>query len=207
MKSYNNKVFTSFILFFMLFVAICHGQASLSQEKKEIMINNTKLMNDSVIIPQVFIKNRSLVDIVDSISRLQWKETGKYPQDYVMQLFMFRDTLVVYTGWIRLEWLIDDICSRDDTVTTVYFTKQRGKVIGFLGYNNCNFYIVDTGIPEKLRNNIFEISDISRLILRPYEPLKELNGMKVYDVDVYRGTALYVLLNGKFVECEIERSN
>ena len=210
MKKYKNNISSLYSLLFIIIMAFCHGQAAFSQEKKEKMHSQTKLMEDSVIIPQVFIKNRSLVDIIDSISRIKWQETGKYPQDYIMQFFMVRDTLVVYTGWISLKWLIDGMLSRDDdifNITTVFYTKQKGKVIGFLGYNNCNFYIVDTGIPIELRNSILDVSDVTRLTLRPYEPLKEWNGMKVYDVNVHRGTALYMLLNGKFVECEIERSN
>ena len=160
-------------------------------------------MNDSVILPQIMIKNRSLIDVVDSISRIKWEETGKTAQNYVMQLFMVGDTLVIYTGWIQLEWLIDAICSRDDLVTTVYFIKQKGKVIGFVGYNNCRFFIVDTGIPEELRDSILGVSEISRLTLRPYEPIKEWNGIKVYDVNVHRGTTLYMMLNDRFVKCKI----
>lgn len=203
-RLFNTFSYTLYAIFTLI---ICNGQQAFSQEQHELSIPPTPLMNDSVTLPQVFIKNRSLVDIVDSISRIQWQKTGKQPQDYILQLFMIRDDIIVYTSWIQIDWLVDDMYSRSNLITTNYFTRQRGKVIGFVGYNNCNFYIVDIGIPEDIRNNILEVCKNFNLTFRIHEPIKELNGMKVFNADVHRGTATYMMINGQFVRCTITRGN
>ena len=191
------------ILVTLLPIDICHGQTNFSLAGNAGSTFENPLMEDSVLLPQIFIKDRSLVVIIDSISRIQWEKTGKEPQNYVLQLFMVNNALVIYSGWIRLDWLIDAIHSRDDTILTVYFTGKKGKVIGFVGYNNSNFFIVDTGIPTELRDSIFEIIETSNMSIRPFKPLEEWNGEKVYDVIVCRGTDTYTLYEGKFVRCKI----
>ena len=170
------------ILVTLLPIDICHGQTNFSLAGNAGSTFENPLMEDSVLLPQIFIKDRSLVVIIDSISRIQWEKTGKEPQNYV---------------------LIDAIHSRDDTILTVYFTGKKGKVIGFVGYNNSNFFIVDTGIPTELRDSIFEIIETSNMSIRPFKPLEEWNGEKVYDVIVCRGTDTYTLYEGKFVRCKI----
>lgn len=203
MKRLFNTI--SITLYAILTLIICYGQQAFSQEQHELSTPPTPLMNDSVTLPQVFIKNRSLVNIVDSISRIQSQETGRQPQDYILQLFMIRDDILVYTGWIQIDWLVDGIYSRDSLITTNYFTGQHGKVIGFVGYNNCNFYIVDMGIPEDIRNNLLEVCKNFNLTFRIHEPIKELKGMKVFDANIHRGTAAYVMIDGQFVRCTITR--
>ena len=194
-------------LFFvtLLPINICHGQTDFSLKENAGNTFENPLMEDSVLLPQIFIKDRSLVGIIDSISGIQWEMTGKAPQNYVLQLFMVKDALVIYSSWIRLDWLVDAVHSRDDTILTEYFTGKKGKVIGFVGYNNSNFFIVDTGIPTELRDSIFEIIETSNMSIRPFKPLKEWNGEKVYDVVVCRGTDTYTLYDGEFVRCKIRK--
>ena len=206
----NNKMrrffyMVSFTLYTILSLSICHGQTSFSQEQHQLTMPLIPFMTDSLTLPQVFLKNRSLVEIIDSISCVQWEKTGKHPQDYIIQLFMIRGDLIVYTSWIQIGWLADAMNLRSNLITTEYFTGQQGKIIGFVGYNNCNFYIVDMGIPADIRNNIYEVCENFRLTFRIQKPLKEWNGMTIYDTNVHRGTSTYMMLNGQFVHCTITR--
>lgn len=194
-----------FRLYLILLLCIYHGQSVFSQEQHELTRPLTPHMEDSLTLPQVFLKNHSLLVVIDSISRVQWEKTGKHPQDYILQLFMIRDNLIVYTSWIQIEWLVDAIFSRSNLITKEYFTGQLGKIVGFVGYNNCNFYIIDMGIPADIRNNIYEVNKNFRLTFRIQEPIKEWNGMTIYDINVHRGIATYMMLNGQFIRCSITR--